>query len=319
MQNRGMFLYRRHGPRKRPKPGHAGQAGHAGQGRKPRGPQKGLPNSARDLLPLLQPATKALAQMLAGRTGVSGQLGHARAMLAQAERLIAERAHNRLNPAEREEFFEQLARLKLTLADAEDEAEIRAAEDETPAPPAPPVAQERLKELALALSAPAPQGPAERAAPADQEPAEPEAVDRGAAPAPDLERSSEALTSAANRRAGRLELPRSIAGQSAPAIDPSGTPSRPRRLRQTVAPAPASGSPASGTPAFGSPASGKDEQRAEPRERSDEGAAGNGADEEGKPKPPPRTAVRRPRKAKTQGVPEGWVIDDEGFVVPGPD
>jgi len=264
--------------------------------------------------------------MLAGRTGVSGQLGHARAMLAQAERLIAERAHNRLNPAEREEFFEQLARLKLTLADAEDEAEIRAAEDETPAPPAPPVAQERLKELALALSAPAPQGPAERAAPADQEAAEPEAVDpaagQGASPAPDPERSSEALTSAANRRAGRLELPRSVAGQSAPAIDPSSTPSRPRRLRQTVAPAPASGTPAFGSPASGSPGPGKDErrdeQRAEPRDRSDEGAAGNGADEEGKPKPP-RTAVRRPRKAKTQGVPEGWVIDDEGFVVPGPD
>ncbi|MCC2663083.1 MAG: hypothetical protein K0S35_1005, partial [Geminicoccaceae bacterium] len=103
--------------------------------RKPRGPQKGLPNSARDLLPLLQPATKALAQMLAGRTQVSGQLEQARAMLSQAERLIADRVHNRLNPAEREEFFEQLARLRLTLADAYDEAEVRAAEEQAPRPP----------------------------------------------------------------------------------------------------------------------------------------------------------------------------------------
>ena len=123
--------------------------------RKPRGPQKGLPNSARDLLPMLQPATKALAQMLAGRTQVSGQLEQARAVLGQAERLIADRVHNRLNPAEREEFFEQLARLRLTLADAADEAEARAAEEQAPArPAAPPVAQERLKEMALALATP---------------------------------------------------------------------------------------------------------------------------------------------------------------------
>ena len=90
MQNRSMFPYRRHGPKKRTKGG--------GPMRKARGPQKGLPNSARDLLPLLQPATKALAQMLAGRTQISGQLEQARAMLSQAERLIADRVHNRLNP-----------------------------------------------------------------------------------------------------------------------------------------------------------------------------------------------------------------------------
>src|ERR687891_864310 len=123
MQNRSIFPYRRHGPKKRVK---------HGPNRKPRGPQKGIPNSARDLLPMLQPATKALAQVLAGRAGASGQLGHARAMLAQAERLIAERQHNRLNPAEREEFFEQLARLKLTITDAEVEAEARADEEQTP-------------------------------------------------------------------------------------------------------------------------------------------------------------------------------------------
>src|SRR5919106_327194 len=126
MQNRSIFPYRRHGPKKRVK---------HGPNRKSRGPQKGLPNSARDLLPLLQPATKALAQMLAGRTGASGQLGHARTMLAQAERMIAERAHNRLTPA-----------------DADAEAQVQAVEEQEPRPQAPPVAQARLKEMALALS-----------------------------------------------------------------------------------------------------------------------------------------------------------------------
>ena len=92
MQNRSIFPYRRHGPKKRVK---------HGPNRNARGPQKGLPNSARDLLQMLQPATKALAKVLAGRAGVSGQLGHARTMLAQAERMIVERAHNRLTPAER--------------------------------------------------------------------------------------------------------------------------------------------------------------------------------------------------------------------------
>jgi hypothetical protein len=316
-----MFLYRRHGPRKRPKPGHAGQAGHAGQGRKPRGPHKGLPNSARDLLPLLQPATKALAQMLAGRTGVSGQLGHARAMLAQAERLIAERAHNRLNPAEREEFFEQLARLKLTLADADVEAEIRAAEDETPAPPAPPVAQERLKEMALALTARTPPAGAERpegdgdesAGPADEAAAQPAASTTE--PGPDVARSSEAVTSAANRRAGRLELPRSVVGQAAPALQSGTDVGRRRRLRATP--------PTLPTDAIRpDPVESSDEppvKNLAAAEEPGEAAVGNGAADEAKPAATPRTGARRAtRKAKNQGVPEGWVIDDEGFVVPGP-
>ncbi len=138
-----MFLYRRQGPKKRPK---------SGTPRKGRSQQKGLPNSARDLLPIIQPATKALAQMLAGRSAASGQLGHARAVLAQTERLVAERAHNRLNPVEREEFFEQVARLKLTLSDADSEAEFQAAEEQAP-PPAPVmVDRERLKAMALSLT-----------------------------------------------------------------------------------------------------------------------------------------------------------------------
>ena len=144
MQNRGMFPYRRHGGKRRSK----------GPSHKSRGPQRPLPNSARDLLPMLQPATKALAQMLAGRAGVSGQLNHARNLLAHAERLINDRVHNRLIPAEREEFFEQLARLRLTLADAEAEAEVQAAEEQVEKEPPRPVAHERLKEMALALSRP---------------------------------------------------------------------------------------------------------------------------------------------------------------------
>ena len=145
MQNRSMFPFRRHGSKKRNK----------GPAHKSRGPQRPLPNSARDLLPMLQPATKALAQVLAGRAGASGQLNHARNLLAHAERLINDRVHNRLIPAEREEFFEQLARLRLTLADADAEAEVQAAEEQVERqPPPPPVAHERLKEMALSLSRP---------------------------------------------------------------------------------------------------------------------------------------------------------------------
>jgi hypothetical protein len=47
-----------------------------------------------------------------------------------------------------------------------------------------------------------------------------------------------------------------------------------------------------------------------------EGHHTNGASIEGEAKPEAR-APRRTRKAKHQGVPEGWVIDEEGFVVPG--
>ena len=146
MQNRSMFPYRRPGSKKRGKNG--------AMRNKMRGPHKVLPNSARELLPLLQPATKALAQVLVGRTNLSNQLEHAQAVAAQADRLVHERAHNRLNPSEREEFFEQVARLKLTIADAQAEAEVQAEEEQAPRPAQPPVARERLKEMALALTQP---------------------------------------------------------------------------------------------------------------------------------------------------------------------
>ncbi len=143
MKPKPMFPYRR--PKKRPKGGSRRQRD--GNGRR-------VPQSAAELLPLLQPATKSLAQMLAGNVKASGQAVHARNVLAQAERLVAERAVDRLPPAAREEFFEQLARLKLTVADAEAMLE----EQEAVAEPTAPAAQqneisaERLREVALSLA-----------------------------------------------------------------------------------------------------------------------------------------------------------------------
>ncbi len=77
---------------------------------------------------MMQPSTKALAQMLAGNTKISGQLVHARNVLAQANRMVDERLPDRLPPAAREQFFEQLALLKLTIADAEERPWLRRAE-----------------------------------------------------------------------------------------------------------------------------------------------------------------------------------------------
>ena len=318
-----MFPFRRHGPKKRPKGG-------GGPMRKPHGPQKGLPNSARDLLPLLQPATKALAQMLAGRTQVSGQLEQARAMLHQAERLIADRVHNRLNPAEREEFFEQLARLRLTLADAADEAEARAVEEQRPrAPLPPPVAQERLKEMALALATPegarrrpgagvddqaappaaAPESPAASVA-GDRPPrAEPAAAPPEGPVGQPAATGAEAPAEAASgprrllaiNRPGRLELPKGVAVSAPPSL------SRPRdrgleRRRSPSAPS------AAAPPA--------QDDRVEPPAVAREVEGGNGATAEDAESRDKAKTARRSRKTQ-QGLPEGWIIDEEGFVVPG--
>jgi hypothetical protein len=341
MQNRSIFPYRRHGAKKRVK---------HGPNRKPRGPQKGLPNSARDLLPLLQPATKALAQVLAGRAGASGQLGHARSMLAQAERLIAERAHNRLTPAEREEFFEQLARLKLTLADADAEAEVQAVEQHEPRPPVAPVAQERLKEMALALSvrerpaqagapAAAPETEVAEAEAGRHEAAKPGAVEDPAQPALEPAREPEAGAPAgepgAAGRRDRLVLPRASADQAVQALAIGGLARRRGRAtswaaavsaadaaeRATSRPAPAVAEPVPG-PRTAPPETGRgdrpdqaggDPDRAEGSESADETHGGNGASARDEA---PRARAAR-RKAKHQGLPEGWVIDEEGFVVPG--
>jgi hypothetical protein len=301
-----------------------------------------VPNSARDLLPMLQPATKALAQVLAGRAGASGQLGHARTMLAQAERMIAERAHNRLTPAEREEFFEQLARLKLTLADADAEAEVQAVEQHEPRPPAAPVAHERLKEMALALSVrerPSQPGgqagsQAGSAAPgaAGHASADEAAPHSGAAslgepeaaqPPHDAPRDSDAdarTERSAPPRRDRLVLPKASADQAVQALAIGGLARRRSRATSWAAaasaaegaartsPGPADDDP----PKTGAPGPG----RGDPPGMASDEHGGNGAAAEAEAEPTAK-AGRRGRKSKHQGLPEGWVIDEEGFVVPG--
>jgi hypothetical protein len=132
-----------------------------------------------DLLRSMQPTTKALAQMLAGTTRVSGQLAQARNILAQATRAVDERQIDRLAPSDREEFLEQYARLKLTIADAE-AMEERLEQEPTPvARVAPPVAPERLRELAMRLAGPS----AEAAAPPAPEPPTAEELAEAAADA----------------------------------------------------------------------------------------------------------------------------------------
>jgi hypothetical protein len=302
MQNRSMFPYRRHGSKKRSK----------GPARKSRGPQRPLPNSARDLLPLLQPATKALAQMLAGRAGASGQLNHARNLLAHAERLITDRVHNRLIPAEREEFFEQLARLRLTLADADAEAEVQAAEEQVEKqPPPPPVAQERLKEMALALSRPerdrlGPLRPADDPAggrvdePSVRTGAPSEVPAEDGAPAEQEQRP--ALRPLADLP-GRLVLSKAGSESARRAI---GTPVASRRPR-SPAPAPARPSRTDEPAENAEPAAGAASTGPDP-------GSGNGSLATASAQARAKVA-RRTRKTK-DGLPEGWVIDDEGYVVP---
>lgn len=326
MQNRGVFPYRRQGSKKRNR---------NGADKRPRPPQKGLPNTARDLLPMMQPATKALAQMLSGRAGRSGQLGHAQAIAAQADRLIGERAHNRLNPAEREEFFEQIARLKLTLADAQAEAEEQGAQEPVVKAPPRQLAPARLKEMALALAGPERTRPDEVSEAAEVAPeaaappeAEPEAKAAGgleADPAADRTEQSEsaepevAESAAEEAPTGRLQLTSSAARAAADALSDDERNLRATRRAQATRRRPGT------TPArkqAGDEPSGQAQGAEGPGEtvEVDAGDAageqqGRGADdgEDGS-----EAARRAPRRHKQKGVPDGWVIDDEGFVVPGP-
>ena len=147
MKNQSMFPFRRGGGKKRGKGG-PGRRHHDGGGGGRR-----VPGSAAELLPMLQPATKALAQMLAGNTKVSGQLVHARNLLDQANRLVEERMADRLPPAAREDFLEQRARLKLTLADAEEVGLEPDPESEVQVRPVAELGVDRLREVALRLAA----------------------------------------------------------------------------------------------------------------------------------------------------------------------
>ena len=305
-----MFLYRRQGPKKRPK---------SGNPRKGRNPQKGLPNSARELLPIIQPATKALAQMLAGRTAASGQLGHARAVLAQTERLVADRAHNRLNPAEREEFFEQVARLKLTLSDAESEAESQAEEDQAAQPAAVPVDQARLKALALSLTISSDRS--------SKIAGGPEADDRFESPskngqAPTLKEdpaSSDAISSGDDPEPEVID-----ASENAPSTEPADTPpadptklrlSRESKDKLTL-------QPGTAVSIDGSKRRRKPKLATSPRSKKPaQSAAGDDANkaEDNETKVDDNTEQSSTSEAKgNQKLPKGWIIDDEGFVVPGP-
>jgi len=194
-----MYPYRRSNQRKRNR-NNTARRSKGGGGRR-------LPGSARELLPMLQPATKALAQMLAGNAKASGQFVHARNVVDRADQLVAEKQLERMSSRDREEFLEQLARLKLTVSDAEEEfgpldaadedddaeGEEEAVDDETVdevdddtrraqeeeerrrAEAEAAEERERLRRVALALMAPSSEAPApKRGAPQheDYRPAE---------------------------------------------------------------------------------------------------------------------------------------------------
>jgi hypothetical protein len=320
MQNRSMFPYRRHGGAKK-------RAKNGPMRNKGRGGHRPLPNSARDLLPLLQPATKALAQVLAGHSQASGQLNHARNLLAHAERLVAERSHNRLNPREREDLFEQLARLKLTLADAEVEAEVQALEGQAPPQPvAPPVGRERLLEMALALGSsdrePPYGSPRAVAASADEtRGASPQTADADAAIARDGDYGRRGQgngdVGSVDASPGVADASKGNAADAGPRVPRSGK--RSERLvlmakrpaaegngRETSAPA--GPPPGEAEPLPTKTGENKDEASAIDESVSEAASEGDAA------------APQRPRRQRktTKGLPEGWVVDDEGFVVPGP-
>lgn len=296
-----MYLYRRQTPKKRPK---------SGTPRKGRSQQKGLPGSARELLPIIQPATKALAQMLAGRTAASGQLGHARSVLAQTEKLVADRAHNRLNPAEREEFFEQVARLKLTLSDAESEAEFQAAEEQEETVEPVPVDRERLKAMALSLTA------------SSAEAREAAAEAKKDALAAEAEQAAAAEASASRGGDGASPISDQVDGAAANAGDGSDdrlikksseTTRSPRKTgdAQTLTLQPGTTVNIDGT-----------KRRRKPKVESVQ--ADKTATRSGVTRPPvvkekaagPVADDAKPPQG--QKLPKGWIIDDEGFVVPGP-
>jgi hypothetical protein len=101
-------------------------------------------------------------------------------------------------------------------------------------------------------------------------------------------------------KAGRLELPRDVAASAAQTL--SGPRGRTAARRRPLGPP---------TPASTAPA-GPERAAASGAGEGEHAGNGAGSDAEEKSKP-----ARRSRKTKA-GLPEGWIIDDEGFVVPGP-
>ena len=220
MKCQSMFPFRRNGPKKRGKGGGGGGRRHHDNGG---GGGRRVPGSAAELLPIMQPTTKALAQMLAGNTKMSGQLVHARNVLAQANRMVEDRLPDRLSPKAREEFFEQLAVLKLTIADAEEGG--LADEVESAPKPSVPVDADRLREVALRLAT------AEPAPPVPLAPLRGEDGDEGPNPA-DVPSGY------------TLSRSREPAEDTAAPAEVSGTGPRRERLRLKSVQRPASGSDA---------------------------------------------------------------------------
>lgn len=116
-------------------------------------------------------ATKAVAQFISGNTRPSGQVAHARGVLGRAQKAIDDRLTERLAPGIKDDFLEQVALLRLTLADAAtlDEDEAEGGFDERPQAEAPPeISMDRLRALALSIA-----GNAQTQAPV-QQPQEPQ-------------------------------------------------------------------------------------------------------------------------------------------------
>ncbi len=248
--------------------------------------------------------------MLAGRTAASGQLGHARAVLAQTERLVSERAHNRLNPAEREEFFEQVARLKLTLSDAESEAEYQAAEEQTPSPAPIPVDRERLKAMALSLTS---------SSTTDNRSEGDDTFENrsGNTPTALNEDPDSDLAKAAPRNDVSLAEADDEEAQAV-AAKRSSDPSQLRLPRDTADKLTLQSGAVSGVD--GSIRRRKPKLSAPPRNKTpSQSAAKNEAKTAVEEGSGDKTEALNATKATTgQKLPKGWIIDDEGYVVPGP-
>jgi hypothetical protein len=105
-------------------------------------------------------------------------------------------------------------------------------------------------------------------------------------------------------KAGRLELPKEAAVSAPQAM--SGMRGRSLVRRRLVAAKPPVAAAAGPVPEPERTAASRGEEHA------GNGVSAEVADAEDNAKP-----VRRSRKTKT-GLPEGWIIDEEGFVVPGP-
>lgn len=104
------------------------------RGKSPRRQGGGGQAPRNDLVSQMKSATKSLAQFLAGHTRVSGQYKHAVNVLARVEEQLERRPVESMRPTEKEDVLEHLARLKLTIADAEEDG-LTDSDEQTEAEP----------------------------------------------------------------------------------------------------------------------------------------------------------------------------------------